>query len=91
MKSPRLDKTTSGVGMSMNEAVRTEFLEKRVEELERALREADGEMEEVVQRMNKAQIEVVELQSARDEAMRQTRKLQAAISVERDAVDRLMN
>lgn len=64
-KSPRLDRTTSGAGMSMTEALRTEFLEKRVEELEAALREADREMEEVVQRMNAAQIEVGELQSAR--------------------------
>lgn len=64
-RSPNLSKTTSGVGMSMNEALRTEFLETRVEELEKALAEADGEMQEVVQRMNLAQIEVMELQSAR--------------------------
>lgn len=64
-RSPRLDKTTSGQGMSMNEALRTEFLEKRVTELEGALGDADKEMEEVVSRMNLAQIEVMELQSAR--------------------------
>ena len=64
-KSPRLDKTSSGLGMSMNEALRTEFLERRVVELEAALTEADKEMQEVVQRMNMAQIEVMELQSAR--------------------------
>ena len=64
-KSPRLDKTTSGLGISLDEALRTEFLEKRVQELERALGEADQEMEEVVSRMNQAQIEVMELQSAR--------------------------
>lgn len=64
-RSPRLDKTTSGLGMSMNEALRTEFLEKRVIELEGALGDADKEMEEVVSRMNMAQIEVMELQSAR--------------------------
>ena len=64
-RSPRLDKTSSGLGMSMNEALRTEFLERRVVELEAALTEADKEMQEVVQRMNKAQIEVMELQSAR--------------------------
>ena len=64
-RSPRLEKTTSGVGISMTEATRTEFLERRVQELEKALAEADGEMEEVVQRMNMAQIEVMELQSAR--------------------------
>jgi chromosome segregation ATPase len=64
-RSPRLDKTTSGPGISMNEALRTEFLESRVNELEAALAEADSEMKEVVQRMNTAQIEVLELQSAR--------------------------
>ncbi|KAL8736283.1 MAG: hypothetical protein Q9166_000438 [cf. Caloplaca sp. 2 TL-2023] len=89
-RSPRLDKTTSGQGMSMNEALRTQSLEKRVAELERALGDADKEMEEVVSRMNLAQIEVMELQSARDEAMRQTRKLQAAIVAEREKVDSLM-
>ncbi|KAI4276127.1 MAG: hypothetical protein LQ337_002708 [Flavoplaca oasis] len=89
-RSPRLDKTTSGQGMSMNEALRTQSLEKRVAELEGALGDADKEMEEVVGRMNLAQIEVMELQSARDEAMRQTRKLQAAIVSEREKVDSLM-
>ncbi|KAL8696823.1 MAG: hypothetical protein Q9201_007461 [Fulgogasparrea decipioides] len=89
-RSPRLDKTTSGQGMSMNEALRTQSLEKRVAELEGALGDADKEMEEVVSRMNLAQIEVMELQSARDEAMRQTRKLQAAIIAEREKVDSLM-
>ena len=64
-RSPRLDKTTSGLGMSLDEAMRTEFLEKRVQELERALGEADQEMEEVVGKMNQAQIEVMDLQSAR--------------------------
>ena len=64
-KSPKLAITSSGIAMSLNKALRTEFLEKRVEELERALRDADKEMEEVVSRMNMAQIEVMELQSAR--------------------------
>ena len=48
--------------MTIAEATKTELLEKRVEELERALRDADHEMEEVVSRMNIAQIEVAELQ-----------------------------
>lgn len=65
MFSPRLDKTTSGNGISMTESLRTEYLEKRVSELESALGDADKEMEEVVGRMNLAQIEVMELQSAR--------------------------
>ena len=89
-KSPRLDKTSSGVGMSMNEALRTEFLEQRVKELEAALREADKEMHEVVQKMNAAQIEAMELQAARDEAMRQTRALQNELEVENKNVGNLM-
>ena len=64
-RGPRLDRTTSGIGMSLDDALRTDYLEKRVQELERALGEADLEMEEVVGRMNAAQIEVMELQSAR--------------------------
>lgn len=64
-RSPRLEQTTSGPAMSMAEATRTELLEKRVEELEKALRDADHEMEEVVGRMNMAQIEVADLQYER--------------------------
>ncbi|KAL9130991.1 MAG: hypothetical protein Q9217_000980 [Psora testacea] len=89
-RSPKLDRTTSGTGKSLDEALRTEFLEKKVVELEGALGEADKEMEEVVSRMNLAQIEVMELQSARDEAMRETRKLQAAVHAEREKVASLM-
>jgi molecular chaperone GrpE (heat shock protein) len=65
LKSPRLDRTTSGMGLSIGEASRTDALEKRVQELERALSDADREMSEVVSRMNKAQMEVAELQSER--------------------------
>jgi chromosome segregation ATPase len=64
-RSPRLDRTTSGPAMSMSEATKTEVLEKRVEELEKALRDADHEMEEVVGRMNMAQMEVADLQYER--------------------------
>ncbi|KAL9104118.1 MAG: hypothetical protein Q9163_000920 [Psora crenata] len=89
-RSPKLDRTTSGIGKSLDEALRTEYLEKRVAELEAALGEAEKEMEEVVSRMNLAQIEVMELQSGRDEAIRETRKLQVAINAEREKVDSLM-
>jgi prefoldin subunit 5 len=51
--------------MSLAEATKTESLEKRVEELEKALRDADHEMEEVVGRMNMAQMEVADLQFER--------------------------
>lgn len=109
-RSPRLDKTTSGIGMSLDGALKTQLLEKKVTELEGALGEADKEMEEVVSRMNLAQIEVMELQSARyapantglfhpspsltlyhrDDAMRQTRRLQAELKAENEKVNALM-
>lgn len=89
-RSPRLEVTTSGPAMTFAEATKTELLEKRVEELEKALRDADHEMEEVVGRMNAAQMEVAELQFERDEAMRQTRRLQADIVAEREKVKALM-
>ncbi|EER42875.1 conserved hypothetical protein [Histoplasma capsulatum var. duboisii H88] len=83
-RSPRLGLTTSGEGISLSQATKMEAVEARVQELEKALREADREMETVVGRMNMAQIEVAELQSDRDEAIRQTRKLQAQIQAERE-------
>jgi predicted nucleic acid-binding Zn-ribbon protein len=64
-RPPRLSQTSSGPGMSMAEATRTELLEKRVGELEKALSDADHEMEEVVGRMNRAQMEVADLQFER--------------------------
>lgn len=64
-RSPRLEVTTSGPAMTFAEATKTELLEKRVEDLEKALRDADHEMEEVVGRMNTAQMEVAELQFER--------------------------
>jgi chromosome segregation ATPase len=89
-RSPKLDQTTSGESMSMTDITRTEELESRVKDLEKALGVADKEMEEVVGRMNKAQIEVMELQSARDEAMRATRRLHGAIGQEKARVQVLM-
>lgn len=65
LRSPRLEVTRSGPAMTIAEATHTELLEKRVEELEKALRDADHEMEEVVGRMNTAQIEVADLQFER--------------------------
>ena len=65
VRSPRLDKTTSGEGIPLAEVVQAEALEKRVKDLERLLRDADMEMEEVVGRMNRAQVDVAHLQSDR--------------------------
>ncbi|KAL4809588.1 hypothetical protein BDV18DRAFT_132405 [Aspergillus unguis] len=89
-RSPRLDKTTSGDGVALNQVVKSETLDQRVKELEKLLREADREMGEVVSRMNRAQIDVAELQSARDEALRETRRLQAEILTERNVFKNLL-
>jgi len=89
-RSPRLDKTTSGDGIPLSQAVQTEKLEVRVKELEKALRDADIEMGEVVGRMNAAQIEAAELQSDRDEALRQSRRLEAEIQAQRQKMAALM-
>lgn len=64
-RSPRLDKTTSGDGVPLTHVVKSDALDQRVKELEKLLRVADREMGEVVSRMNRAQIDVAELQSAR--------------------------
>ncbi|GME65753.1 hypothetical protein GTA08_BOTSDO05333 [Neofusicoccum parvum] len=90
-RSPRLDITSSGLGISIQKATKSENLEHKVHDLEKALSDADREMEEVVSRMNMAQIEVAELQSEKDEAMRETRRLQAEITAQRELVRELMS
>ncbi|KAI9371407.1 hypothetical protein BJX61DRAFT_30187 [Aspergillus egyptiacus] len=89
-RSPKLDKTSSGEGVPLNHVVKSEALDQRVKELEKLLRQADREMGEVVSRMNRAQIDVAELQSARDEALRETRRLQAAILTEREVFKNIL-
>ncbi|KAH8592390.1 hypothetical protein B0O99DRAFT_236393 [Bisporella sp. PMI_857] len=82
-KSPRISSTTSGKALSVSEDSKMDFLKQRVMELETALADADKEMEEVVGRMNIAQIEVMELQNEREEAVRESKRLQKAIEEER--------
>ena len=64
-RSPRLDQTTSGPGLNLQQALKTEYLERKVVDLEKALADAEKEMKEVVGRMNTAQIGVAELESER--------------------------
>lgn len=64
-------------------AAQVETLKGRVAELEGALAAADAEMQEVVGRMNTAQIEVLSLQEQREEAVRETRRLQRLVEEER--------
>ena len=82
-KAPRILTTTSGKAMTVSEDSKMDFLKQRVVELESALADADKEMEEVVGRMNAAQVEVMELQNEREEAVRETKKLQKMIEAER--------
>ncbi|KAH6719320.1 hypothetical protein DL95DRAFT_454586 [Leptodontidium sp. 2 PMI_412] len=82
-RAPRIMSTTSGKAMTVSEDSKMEYLKQRVVELEAALAEADSEMEEVVGRMNIAQIEVMELQNEREEAVRETKRLQRQIESEK--------
>ena len=82
-KAPRIMSTTSGKAMTVSEDSKMDFLKQRVVELESALADADKEMEEVVGRMNIAQIEVMDLQNEREEAVRETKRLQKMIEQER--------
>ncbi|KAI1001238.1 hypothetical protein K3495_g6961 [Podosphaera aphanis] len=54
-------------------------LRQKIIELEQALLDADKQMEEVVGRMNTAQIQVMNLQNEREEAVRETKKLKLMI------------
>ncbi|PBP22583.1 intracellular protein transport-like protein [Diplocarpon rosae] len=82
-KAPRVLSTAPGQAMTVSEESQVASLRQRVAELESALANADREMEEVVSRMNIAQIEVMELQNEREEAVRETRRLQRHIEQER--------
>ncbi|KAH8676255.1 hypothetical protein BX600DRAFT_197710 [Xylariales sp. PMI_506] len=82
-RSPRLSTTRTGPAMSVSDETQIGSLKAKIEELEKALAEADSEMEEVVGRMNTAQIEVLQLQEERDAAMNQTKKLERALQAEK--------
>ncbi|KAB8339248.1 hypothetical protein FH972_022182 [Carpinus fangiana] len=84
MRKPRLGKTTSGKDQTPQEASKIMALEKQVREMEQAALQAEREMQGVVEAMNRAQIEVGSLQMERDEATRQTRRLQREILAERE-------
>ena len=58
-------------------------LRERVSELEKALDDAENEMQEVVARMSVAQIEVLNLQEERETAVRETRRLQKMVETEK--------
>ncbi|KAK2596176.1 hypothetical protein QQS21_006381 [Conoideocrella luteorostrata] len=64
---------------SFEEEVEIKTLRTRVTELEKALADAENEIEQVVAKMNEAQIAVMTLQEERETAARDTRRLQKII------------
>ncbi|RFU79223.1 intracellular transport [Trichoderma arundinaceum] len=67
---------------SLEEEADMKTLRAHVLELEKALAEAEDEMQEVVARMNMAQVEVLNLQEAREAAVRETRRLEDLLKKE---------
>ena len=67
---------------SFEDEVQIKALRERVAEVEKALADAEDEIEQVVSKMNTAQIEVMNLQEEREAAVRETRRLQRAIESE---------
>lgn len=81
-KSSRNRPSSSGNGEE-EDTSQVETLRAKVAELEKALVTADFEMQEVVGRMNTAQIEVMTLQEERETAARETKKLQKLLEAEK--------
>ncbi|CEI64284.1 unnamed protein product [Fusarium venenatum] len=76
LRSPRLSEK------SFEEAAQMEVLRQRVTELEKALEDAEKDMQDVIARMSTAQIEVLTLQDEREAAVRETRRLQKLLEEE---------
>ena len=89
VKSPKLGSKKLSE-LSLLEMSRTQMLERKVKEMEGLLREAEEDMQDVVQRVNESQMEVAELQTERDAALSQMRKLQGLIVEEREKAELLM-
>ncbi|KAG6039307.1 hypothetical protein E4U41_002976 [Claviceps citrina] len=64
---------------SFEDEVEVKALRAHVTELEKTLADAEHEMQQVVAKMNEAQIEVMNLQEERELAARETRKLQQMV------------
>lgn len=67
---------------SFEDQTQVKKLRERVSELERALSDTESEMQEVVGKMNTAQIEVMNLQEERETALRETKRLQTMVKQE---------
>jgi chromosome segregation ATPase len=83
-RSPRTSSLKVGAaGANVESDAQIATLRARVTELEKALTDADKEMQDVVGRMSAAQIEVMTLQEEREAAVRETRKLQRVLEDEK--------
>ena len=84
MPSPRFPRSPKQLPVkTLDDEVEMGRLRDRVAELERALADAEGEMQQVVETMSAAQIEVMTLQEEREQAVRETRRLQKTIDNEK--------
>ena len=93
LKSPKLGFPMGSKKLSetsLLEVSKTQMLERKVKEMEGLLREAEEDMQEVVQRVTRSQLEVAELQTERDAAFSQMHKLQGLIVAERERAEALM-
>ncbi|PHH51600.1 hypothetical protein CFIMG_008619RA00001 [Ceratocystis fimbriata CBS 114723] len=86
-RSPRSPRMVNSKSFE-DEAERTR-LRNRVQELEKALSEAETEMQNIVGKISEAQIQVLTLQEERDAALRETRKVQRALEEEMAQAKRL--
>ncbi|KAF4556950.1 Hypothetical protein D9617_1g088320 [Elsinoe fawcettii] len=89
-RSPRLEVTRSGKAESMEQTAKTAVLEKRLADLEKALFDADSDMKGVVERVERSRAEIALLQGERESANQGMKKLQSAISEEKQRALRLM-
>lgn len=91
-QSPRLPSSAKRLAdissaASLQEASKTQNLERQVRDMEFTLREADAEMQRVLQRVQRSQEEVAELTSERDRAVGDLRRLKAMIAEEEMKAD----
>ena len=89
--SPRITSPLAGKGESLYQASKTAILQKRVDELESALTDADSEMKNVVHTIESSQEEIAELQGEREDASKQMRALQAEIQAEKSRAAQWMS